>query len=67
MIRAPGTYDVVNEGQFRAAVEKADRENIKRGRDIELANDERLILRSPDGSRFYLTVANDGTLTATGL
>ena len=31
----------------------------------ELADKQDLILTSPDGTRFRLTVANDGTLTAT--
>lgn len=48
------------------ALEEADRENLKRGVDLELV-DEALILRSPDGSRWALTVDNSGVLGTTAL
>lgn len=48
------------------ALTAADRMNRKTGADIELVTD-RLILRSPNGSRFALVVANDGTLSTTAL
>lgn len=40
-----------------------DEKNWKRGRDIELARGERLILRSPDGTRYALVVDNAGALS----
>lgn len=40
---------------------------FQRGRDVELARGERLILRSPDGSRFIVEVDNTGALGTTAL
>ena len=51
-------------------LEDADAQNLKRGTDIELTastaaaqRDPRLILHSPNGTRYYLKVDNAGTLT----
>lgn len=45
----------------------ADQLNFKRGRDIELAREERIILRSPDGTRYALYVDNTGAIATTAL
>lgn len=66
LARAPERYDVQDQAQLRATVERADLENIKRGRDIELVR-ERLILRSPNGTRYVVTVSDTGTLSAVAL
>ena len=47
-------------------IELADRENHKRGRDIEV-EPGRLILTSPDGTRWNITVDNAGSISATSL
>lgn len=39
----------------------------RKGADIELGLDERLILRSPDGTRWSITVSNAGAITATAI
>jgi hypothetical protein len=58
----PGrNFDPQDEARVRAAIERADAENLKRGRDIEVGGG-RLILTSPDGTRFRLIVGNDGSL-----
>jgi len=44
-------------------VELADRMNYKRDRDLEIG-DNRIILTSPNGSRYALTVNNAGVLSA---
>lgn len=63
--RAPGAYDPRGEQTVRGLIEAADRDNLKRGRDLDLGNATvGLILVSPDGSRWRLTVADDGTLGA---
>ena len=43
-------------------IERADRENHKRGRDIEVGVG-RVILTSPNGTRYSVTVDNAGTLS----
>ena len=47
-------------------IERADRENHKRNRDIEVGVG-RLILTSPDGTRYSVTVDNAGNLATTAL
>jgi hypothetical protein len=39
----------------------------RRGADVELGQGERLILRSPDGTRWSITVSNAGAITATSI
>lgn len=56
-------YNPGRERQRDLLLERADRENRKRGQDIE-TDQESIILRSPDGARWKLAVANNGTLSA---
>ena len=63
---AQRNYDFVQENQRNNLIEQADNLNRKKNQDIELRS-ERLILQSPDGTRFNITVANDGTISATSL
>jgi hypothetical protein len=49
------------------AVETNDLNNRKKGTDIELALAENLILRSPNGARWKITVSNAGVVAATAL
>jgi hypothetical protein len=63
---AQRSYDFVQENQRNNLIEQADNLNRKKNQDIELRS-ERLILQSPDGTRFNITVANDGTISATSL
>jgi len=63
---ASAAYSREEQNRLRADLDRRDRQNLKRGRDIEMGA-ARIILQSPDGSRFALAVANDGTLSATAL
>lgn len=60
-------YNMMDQSQMRAEIEREDGQNWKRGRDIELAQGERLILRSPDGARWALAVDNAGVLSAVSI
>ena len=60
-------YDQGAENRFRSEVERELSKTLRRGVDLEFANGERVILRSPDGSRFALTVDNAGALSTTAL
>lgn len=55
-------YDHGNETRFRAAVNQADMQNHKRNRDIEMGQ-ARLILTSPNGTRYAVAVDNAGALS----
>jgi len=63
---AQRNYDFVQENQRNNLIEQADNLNRKKNQDVELRN-ERLILQSPDGTRFSITVANNGTISATSI
>jgi hypothetical protein len=63
----PNRYDPVIEAQRNLSLEQADQQNLKRLADLEIVTPQRLILRSPDGSRFVITVSNLGVLSATAL
>lgn len=56
-------YDERDQTDLRAKLEQTDDENVKRNRDIEMGA-ARIILRSPDGTRYALTVSNAGALSA---
>lgn len=65
--RAPDQYDRGNEQQTRDAISRDGQTVFRAGRDMELARGERLILRSPNGSRWYLTVSDAGVLSVAAL
>ena len=60
---ASNAYDQGVESQRNLLIEQADDMNRKKNQDIELRN-ERLILQSPNGTRFKLAVENNGNLSA---
>jgi len=62
-----GRYDQALEAQRNLLLEQADKQNRKRLEDVEIVEPQRLILRSPDGTRWKLVVDNAGVLTATTL
>ena len=46
---------------------EADRANFKRFEDIDLANDERLILVSSNGTRYRVVVSDAGVLSTSAV
>lgn len=66
LAQAPAEYSMADQINMRAALVAADRKNLKSNVDVEFV-DNRLILRSPNGTRYYLTVSNAGVLGATAL
>ena len=60
------SFDPSTEAQKTALLERADAENYKSNQDIELRQN-RLIMRSPNGTRYEVKVDNSGTLSATAL
>lgn len=63
---APTGYDQRDQNETRAEVQRELDRRHRRGVDLELSSD-RLILRSPNGSRFALAVSNAGALSAVAL
>ncbi len=62
---APAAYDASNERRTRAALEAADAQSFKKGQDLRLARGERLMLRSPDGTEWVVSVSDAGALVVT--
>jgi hypothetical protein len=46
-------YDTADQLSLRRALELADALNRKKNVDIELGQDEKLVIRSPNGTRYY--------------
>lgn len=63
----PSRYDQSTEAQRNLTLEQADLQNLKRQADVEVVEPQRLILRSPNGTRYKITVSNTGVLSATTL
>jgi len=59
-------YDQVIEINRNNSLEMADLQNHKKRQDIEVDN-ARLILTSPNGTRYSVTVDNSGNLSASSL
>jgi hypothetical protein len=59
-------YSEKDQAQTRNILELEDRNNHKRNRDVEIGT-SRLILTSPNGTRYRITVSNAGTLSATSI
>lgn len=63
----PQAYDANNEAQTRRIIEQRYAGTRKLGQDVELAPTERLIMTSPDGTRWAVTINNAGALVSTAL
>ena len=58
-------YDPMDQDMTRSIIERDDLQNFKRNQDVEIRT--RLILASPNGTRYQLTVSNAGALVVTAL
>lgn len=63
---APATYTPAVETERNRTLTLEDGNNRKVGQDLEVG-DEKLILKSPNGTRWSITVSNLGVLSATSL
>jgi hypothetical protein len=63
---ATSDYSQQQEQQKNLLLEQADTLNVKKFQDIEIG-DAKLVLKSPNGSRFSVTVDNSGNLSATSI
>mgnify|MGYP005825515429 FL=1 len=60
-------YDQEQETDRNLSLENADRSNFKHFEDVDLANNERLILVSANGTRYSVTVTDAGVLGTTAI
>jgi len=60
-------YDQERETARNLSLENADRSNFKHFEDVDLANDERLMLVSTNGTRYSVTVTDAGVLGTTAV
>lgn len=64
--RPAPSYDSGNEAMARNMIELEDRRNRKIGADVEIGR-ERLVLKSPNGTRWNIMVSDSGVIAATAL
>ncbi|NKX40951.1 hypothetical protein HGG71_05640 [Rhodobacteraceae bacterium R_SAG2] len=64
--RPPGTYNPRIEAERNRTLQTEMQKVRRTDRDVEIGS-ERLVLKSPDGTRWSVTVDNAGTLSATAL
>ena len=64
--KPPKQYDTKDESITRSMIEQADRQKGKFNRDYDVA-DGRIILTSPNGTRYAIEVDNAGTLSTTAI
>jgi hypothetical protein len=61
-------YDPEAASEINVAIEQADKQNHKRGRDVEIgALGERLILTSSGGTRYQILVSDAGVLSTSAV
>tara|TARA_R110002020_G_scaffold7935_7_gene32604 strand:+ start:2324 stop:2569 length:246 start_codon:yes stop_codon:yes gene_type:complete len=60
-------YSPTDETERNKHLQNADLANFKKFEDIDLANSERLILVSANGTRYSVTVDNSGNLGTTAI
>ena len=63
---APERYSDIDTNKMNLLIEQADQLNHKKNQDVEVGA-ARLILKSPDGTRYSITVDNSGNVGATAL
>lgn len=62
----PTEYNSSIVQQTNNTLEQEDKKNFKKDTDINI-NDGRLILKSPNGTRYNITVDNSGNITASAI
>ena len=63
----PGQYNPQIEIERNRVLEREAARAYRRQEDVEIVAPARLIIRSPDGTRFAIEVDNGGTLSATAI
>lgn len=58
----PAKYDATAMAATQRIIEQTDQDNLKKGKDLTFVK-ERIILTSPNGTRYALVVSNSGVLS----
>jgi hypothetical protein len=66
LARPADQYSVSDQAQTRALIERSDEQSYKTFRDVELV-DNKLIIRSPNGTRYFIKVDNAGNLSTSAV
>lgn len=61
--RPPEQYSTRDQAEVRRTLQLEDAVNFKKGQDVRLARGERLVLYSPNGTAYQVTVDNAGNLS----
>lgn len=61
---APPQYSQSDQQRVRTAMDKADKANLKQGKDVFLVQGERLVIKSPNGTQYKIVVSDAGVLSA---
>lgn len=64
---APGQYSQRDQQEMRRTIEEEDGRNYKKLQHIDMDPQTYIIMTSPDGTRYKVTMANGGTLTVGAL
>ena len=64
---AQDEYDRMIQVSNNTALEEADHTNFKHFQDVDLANNERLILKSANGTRYQVVVSDAGVLSTSSV
>lgn len=62
LTNAPASYSQRDQQDVRRTMELEDQQNHKRNRDVEIG-EARLILTSPNGTRYSISVSNAGVIS----
>ena len=54
---APAAYDRADQARMRDSLQRADAENLKRGRDVELGRGRLIVTDEATGLRYALTMS----------
>jgi len=65
LVKPPLHYDQTHQIRMKQILETEDLHNRKKGTDVELGPNEKLVVRSPSGARWQITVSDAGVITAT--
>jgi len=65
--QAPASYSPQDESQHRSIVEQALKNMRSANEDVEIKRNQRMIMRSPNGTRWSVTIDDTGVISTAAL